>query len=183
MMMPEKRPAKQPGRSRRLSRAVPFWQRALLGFYIALFALILPLICWGALAEPGHPHRYPHFVFATPVLAMAQTGGGPANRQQPALAAHRRNTPHGQHGAMQPPADNQARMATVCNLIADGIIPGRATPMLMAFSLLLLVFLRIWTVRRLDRSHFVLWQRPPFPESLFLPVPLRPPRLRFAPFV
>lgn len=29
-------------------------------------ALVLPFICWGALANPGHPHAGAHFVFAAP---------------------------------------------------------------------------------------------------------------------
>lgn len=36
----------------------------LLVLYIAYFALILPFICWGALADPSHPHAAAHFVFA-----------------------------------------------------------------------------------------------------------------------
>lgn len=50
-----------------LPRLLLPWQRVLLGFYAALFGLVLPLICWGALAEPGHPHRFRHFVFAAPL--------------------------------------------------------------------------------------------------------------------
>ncbi len=42
------------------------WQGWLLGIYIGFFALILPFICWGALADPSHPHTRNHFVFAEP---------------------------------------------------------------------------------------------------------------------
>lgn len=35
-------------------------------FYAGLFALVLPFICWGAQATPGHPHARPHFVFTDP---------------------------------------------------------------------------------------------------------------------
>ena len=31
-----------------------------------LFAFVLPFICWGVMATPGHPHAGPHFVFAAP---------------------------------------------------------------------------------------------------------------------
>ncbi len=31
-----------------------------------IFAFVLPFICWGALATPGHPHGLPHFVFFAP---------------------------------------------------------------------------------------------------------------------
>jgi hypothetical protein len=38
----------------------------LTGSYLLYLALVLPFICWGALANPGHPHAGAHFVFATP---------------------------------------------------------------------------------------------------------------------
>ena len=31
-----------------------------------LYAFVLPFICWGALAAPGHPHALPHLVFVDP---------------------------------------------------------------------------------------------------------------------
>ncbi len=34
--------------------------------YILYLALVLPFICWGALANPGHPHQGAHFVFSLP---------------------------------------------------------------------------------------------------------------------
>ncbi len=52
------------------------WQwigRALGVGYALLWALVLPFICWGAWAAPGHPHRAPHFVFAKPTLAHAHS--------------------------------------------------------------------------------------------------------------
>lgn len=181
--MPKGRSTKQQGRLRRLSSAMPFWQRAVLSFYIALFALVLPLICWGALAEPGHPHRAPHFVFAAPLLATPRPRAAMPNRSPHQLPIPAATEGHRQHGTLRTVAASQEPAAAMCDLFADGVIAGRATPMLMAVSLLLLIFLSVWTAHRFDRPQVVLWQRPPFPESLFLPVPLRPPRLRFAPFV
>lgn len=161
----------------RFSRLLRPWQCIVLGFYVALFALVLPLICWGALAEPGHPHRLPHFVFADPVLTVpdghAARSGQPANATatQPALLRH-----GAQHGP-QPVAVQQARVLAVCSALADGVIPGRATPTLMVFSLLLLLFLAAWTIRPHDLLHFATWQRLHTPQARFLPVPLPPPRL------
>lgn len=40
-----------------------------LSLYIAYWALILPFLCWGAWATPGHPHLHPHFVFSPPLTA------------------------------------------------------------------------------------------------------------------
>ena len=37
-------------------------------FYAGIFAFVLPLICWGAQATPGHPHARAHFVFANPPM-------------------------------------------------------------------------------------------------------------------
>jgi hypothetical protein len=37
-----------------------------------IFSLVLPFICWGALATPGHPHGLPHFVFLAPALVNAE---------------------------------------------------------------------------------------------------------------
>ncbi|MCC6456864.1 MAG: hypothetical protein IT328_18050 [Caldilineaceae bacterium] len=36
--------------------------------YTILLGFVLPFICWGALATPGHPHRMAHFVFMTPPM-------------------------------------------------------------------------------------------------------------------
>ncbi len=41
-------------------------QTLLTSSYILYLALVLPFICWGALANPGHPHQGAHFVFSVP---------------------------------------------------------------------------------------------------------------------
>lgn len=154
---------------------LPIWQRLVLGGYSALFGLLLPLICWGAAAEPGHPHRYPHFVFAEPQhtpVAQPQAESHTARHETAVSSAHQR----GEH--------DHVRMVTrpaVCSLLPEGAIAGRATPTLLLFSLLLLTFLGEWLARRLDRPHVALWRRLPFPKTLALPVPLPPPRLSLFP--
>lgn len=35
-------------------------------FFAGLFGLVLPSICWGVQATPGHPHARAHFVFLAP---------------------------------------------------------------------------------------------------------------------
>jgi hypothetical protein len=67
-------------RRRRKPPTFPGWQRIALFFYVLFLALVMPFICWGAWAEPGHPHGSPHFVFATPVFAEA-SGSGPSLNQ------------------------------------------------------------------------------------------------------
>jgi hypothetical protein len=36
--------------------------------YVFLLGFVLPFICWGTLATPGHPHQMSHFVFLMPLL-------------------------------------------------------------------------------------------------------------------
>lgn len=154
---------------------LPIWQRLVLGSYSALFGLLLPLICWGATAEPGHPHRYPHFVFAEPQhnpVAQPQAESHAAMHETAVSPAHQR----GEHGTAR-----TATLPAVCSLLPERAIAGRATPTLMLFSLLLLTFLGEWLVRRLDWPHFALWRHLSFPKTLALPVPLPPPRLSLLP--
>lgn len=160
-------------------RLLRVWQRALLGFYVALLALVLPLICWGALAEPGHPHRFPHFVFTDPILATTPAGKAMADGQTHSTTAQLVPVRHGQHREEAEGAVKSENALQVCGWFADGVIPGRATPTLMLFSILLLVFFAAWAVRRLDLPHFAIWQHLHAPQSPFLPVPLPPPRLLF----
>ncbi|MEZ4708719.1 MAG: hypothetical protein R3A44_16035 [Caldilineaceae bacterium] len=47
-------------------RPIPYLYKALLLFYVGLYAFVLPFICWGAQATPGHPHANAHFVFVDP---------------------------------------------------------------------------------------------------------------------
>lgn len=56
--------------------ALPVWQRAIALVYVALFAAVMPFICWGAWAQPCHPHSRPHFVFWEPVHTSPATIGG-----------------------------------------------------------------------------------------------------------
>lgn len=130
----------------------PGWQRALFGLYSVLFALVLPLICWGAYASPGHPHRIPHFVFVPPVVA----GSGPA-----APAAHHR------HDASSTQMDGSATQDQP---------KGRASLSLMLFSILTFVVLGAWSLARLDRRYGMLLHLPPFARSVTLPILLPPPR-------
>ena len=145
-----------------LPGCLPCWQRWLLGGYVALFAWVLPLICWGAMAEPGHPHRLPHFVFAMPVLVSSTAPMA---------------DPHKHHGAHHPTATATEDTSPVAAKELDGPVPGRSTPKLMIFSILMFVLLGAWLLNRLDLPHFALALCYPFPRSIVLAVPVRPPRL------
>ena len=171
MMTPTGRIQTQHRPRRHLTRPLSLWQRLLLGGYSALLALGLPLICAGAAAEPGHPHPYPHFVFAEPLQHHAeQPLAHAAIRKMPTSSAHQR----GSHAAMV----HVAKSPATCPLHPTGAITGRATLALIVFSILLLLLLGEQAIRRLDWPLFALWRRLHFAQSLFLPVPLPPPRLQ-----
>ena len=67
-MQPEKYLGKSPKQNRRqLHTKLPTWQRICIVAYALFWGFGLPFICFGAIAEPGHPHALPHFVFADPI--------------------------------------------------------------------------------------------------------------------
>jgi hypothetical protein len=134
----------------------PRWQAVLFGFYAALLGLVLPLICWGALATPGHPHRTPHFVFIDPLIGQSDPSATPA-------AAHH----HG--GAMQTDEDVKDRQETRP--------VGRSSLSLLLFSILVFVVLGAWALQTIKQRSIALLHLPPFARSIGTPVPLPPPRL------
>jgi hypothetical protein len=94
-------------------------------FYAGLFALVLPMICWGAQATPGHPHARAHFVFVNPMLTEEAADSVVENDATHPYAGH-----HDQHGrthAASQSAKPQSQPA------------GRSTPAMSGISLLLLV--------------------------------------------
>lgn len=164
------------------SQSLALGQRLLLGCYVLLFALILPFICWGALAEPGHPHRTPHFVFADPVLVKVRSMDETADELTIPSAAVPHQQHHKQHGGVLLTGVTTADKETLCYLRAtDDPVSGRATPTLLLFSILLLLLLAARAVPQPDCLAFVRWVRPPLPRSCFCAVPLPPPRLSHDP--
>ena len=51
------------------------WLRWLHLLFTAIFGLVLPFICWGAEATPGHAHPRAHFVFLPPPAQSANVIG------------------------------------------------------------------------------------------------------------
>ena len=98
------------------------WTKALHLFYAGLYAFVLPFICWGAQATPGHPHARAHFVFVEPILSEQRA----ADRAATAAIAHDGTADHGAHTTPQP-AESQPRPA------------GRATPSMLGVTILLLI--------------------------------------------
>ena len=110
-------------------------QRALLNlFFAGVLGLVLPFICWGAQATPGHPHARAHFVFWPPDLTPA------GHEHSGALVTP--SAPGGDNGQRQ----------------ADGALPaGQSTPPLLAIFLLLLMTLVVYFQLRDDAPGFVCW--------------------------
>ncbi len=53
------------------------WQyKSLAAGYSVLLGLVLPFICWGTLATPGHPHRMAHLVFLMPPILVEMLAQG-----------------------------------------------------------------------------------------------------------
>ncbi|MCB0115209.1 MAG: hypothetical protein R2873_25715 [Caldilineaceae bacterium] len=50
------------------------WQKSLLLVFVGLFAFVFPFLCWGAMADPSHPHAHAHLVFADPPSQSEQLG-------------------------------------------------------------------------------------------------------------
>jgi len=134
-------------------------------FYAGFFALILPFICWGAQATPGHPHAIAHFVFAAPSKStvMATVGLDAAAYlttfgKDDICSSTESSPPHQRaNDAPQLPA-------------------GRSVPMLMIFLLLLAAAAATPLLSSALRpSVLKYWSVPP-PGGLSMAVPTPPPR-------
>lgn len=62
-------------RDERRRTASERWLRWLHLLFTAIFGLVLPFICWGAEATPGHAHLRAHFVFLPPPAHSANVIG------------------------------------------------------------------------------------------------------------
>jgi hypothetical protein len=130
---------------RGISRIEP-WLRGGFAFF---FAFLLPLLCWGSVADPHHAHPGAHFVFAEPP------------------AAHRHWHPPGTASPAAPPASTtQAESPT-----------GRATPVTLLAALLVLVLWALAETRRGPALHFARTMAGVGANSYQASAPTPPPRL------
>lgn len=135
------------------------WRAIFVGGYTLLLGLVMPFICFGAMAEPGHPHRFPHFVFVDPTLA-------PSFAMQMMPATHAEHTNHGADNATtrhQMPVDHGQQPV------------GRGVSSLALFSMMVLVS-ALWRLSTIASCQFLRFFSPPFPESVTLSLLLPPPR-------
>lgn len=122
-----------------------------IGFFVIYWALVLPFLCWGAWATPGHPHAHPHFVFAVPHLV---------GETQPDL-----------HSGHTTAASVKPHQAT-----GEGETAGQSLPTILVITLFTLVFAsphprRLPLRVRRERAPAVL-----FPSGYPGSVPTPPPR-------
>lgn len=147
------------------------------------WGLVLPFICWGAWATPGHPHSSPHFVFFEPLHAAVQSApittaqlaslvsrlgslcsrsvSEPPNAQTTGLATHQHNLTGAQQTA--PP-------------ITEPASAGQSTPTLAIMLLVILIPLAAMTFLGW-RRHVVSIVQMIFSSDVALPIPTPPPRV------
>jgi hypothetical protein len=135
-------------------------------FYAAFFGLVLPFICLGAQATPGHPHAFAHFVFVAPTLAQSAIPGNVDAATWLASGGHSALcTSQSATGAAERSSDTLP------------LAPGRSAPTLMISGLLLLVvFVTPLLAPGANRPTIVRKREsvPPFLLELLVPTP--PPR-------
>lgn len=61
--------------SLRLLPAQASLYKSLTVIYVLLLGFVLPFICWGRLATPGHPHQMAHLVFMMPPMQVESPRG------------------------------------------------------------------------------------------------------------
>jgi hypothetical protein len=150
----------------RLRRRLQLGHFVFVCLYVAYIALVLPFICWGATAQPGHPHLRPHFVFTDPVVIPDATAEGSAHPP-----AHTQT----QHSSSNTLPDHENPSTS---LVANTATPtGRAAPTLFAFAVLFLVILSVLSVVPAYRPPLVILLPTFFPKLTMLVVPVPPPRL------
>ncbi|MCS6826778.1 MAG: hypothetical protein NZ553_09215 [Caldilinea sp.] len=97
-------------------------------FLAGIFGLILPFVCWGAEATPGHAHVRAHFVFMAPNASSAQAFTAYSTAQAVILAAIR-SMANGWHELCTAPVKSAGPNSPA----------GQSTPQTLAVTLLLLV--------------------------------------------
>lgn len=146
------------------------WQCALSAAYSIIFAFVLPLICWGAYASPGHPHQTPHFIFVEPKLAEHL-----AHTNTDTLAAEQHTSSHAALHVHHPASTEQVDV--VAEAATDQRAAGQATLSLLLFSILTFVALGLWLYSKIDEQQRRRFFMAPFAKSIALPILLPPPRI------
>ncbi len=157
--------SKQPG----------YWSKALHLFYAGLYAFVLPLICWGAQATPGHPHAHAHFVFVEPELSAHRVIEGaldhPTDHSTHAAAAH---GPHEAQGDQAAECYHHPHAAPVDEPRSAA---GRSVPMQLVISGLMLIgAVPFMAPLHENGAGFSVWLAASSAAPFLAPVPTPPPR-------
>ena len=154
----------QTANSKRSGARLAGWQRVGLIAYVLFLGLVLPLICWGNVADPTHPHKGPHFVFSMPPGEMVKEAATVAQ-----TAHHHHHAPTKEATAQPPPNQEQPTRPV-----------GQSRPTLLLMALLGIVTTLLFFVQ--PPATLIHWRRigVPLVTAFALPVPVPPPRLLFS---
>lgn len=150
----------------------------LLGTHLALvafYAFVLPFICFGAMATPGHPHARPHFVFTDPPRIPEALPSTVSGAEWLLLNAGAwLCTPPDGASALSNATTNDAYSTTKS-------VAGRSAPAtLVLFSLLLFHVGQVILLAGLHPKGFTRTIGGLIPQMPELPPPCPPPRLTIA---
>jgi hypothetical protein len=103
------------------------WQHVIAWSYAVIFGGVLPFICWGAWAQPGHPHSRPHFVFAMPEMAAPAEDAAIGHAHADALERHgmAHADAHAHHDSRSGAAQSQSLPDLLLLLLILGVFPDR----------------------------------------------------------
>lgn len=135
------------------------------------YAFVLPFICFGALATPGHPHARPHFVFTDPPLVGEKLPRTVPGAEWLLLNANAwLCTPSDSTPASSDTATSGANNPT-------SPVAGRSAPPTLALILLLFHVSQALLLVVLRPNRFVRLIGDLIPQQLEPEPPLPPPRL------
>lgn len=137
-----------------------FWCKVLHLFLAGLYAFVLPMICFGAEATPGHPHARAHFVFAEPPTEAHSELETVAHKHL-AGACHAHNAdslPQSKDDPQVPVGRSVPSQLVLSSLVNIGAVASVLPP-------------------NADTTDFPVWLTDIFETSFHALVPTPPPRL------
>jgi hypothetical protein len=147
---------------------IDHWSKALQLLFVGLYAFVLPFICWGAQATPGHSHASPHFVFVEP--STPRPGGHPTLAGQSSVEQMKTAIAATICGAHALPFDLPVSNATQQPA-------GQSTPSQLVISTLFLVgAVAALQLRRVDGPGSVVWLVAACAAPFCFRIPTPPPR-------
>lgn len=135
---------------------------------ISIFAFVLPFVCWGAEAMPGHAHARAHFVFLPPTAHEQASVRTPAMNANAVIQAAARAVPGVLHDLCAAPRPTAAEQDSPA---------GMSRPFVLAVTLLLLAAVGVQRLlAHRDGAGFLLHLTPLHPITPPLAAATPPPR-------